>query len=85
MGATIFIVLCEYTKNGVTQTFDSGFSFEYEKAKAELHRLIDYEKSEGEIPSDYDGWTDHNYEDEFVYKTEDSKLLYYVCGIEEIE
>lgn len=82
----IFLVQCEYTikDKGIFETSQAGYSANYETAKKHLHKCIDEEKAEGNIPEDFYGWTNPKYEDEFLYETENTRLLYYVCSVDSI-
>lgn len=82
----IFLVQCEYTikDKGIFEVSQAGYSASYQIAKEQLHKCIDEEKAEGNIPKDFYGWTSPKYEDEFLYETENTRLLYYVCSVDSI-
>ena len=84
--AEIYLVWCEATNKvaNVTESSDAGYSTDYQKAKARLHKCIEEEKAEGAIPEDHNGWNGE-YEDEFVYEDDTKKIIYYVCAIQPIE
>ena len=82
----IFIVEGEYTDKlrGVVQTTHCGWSTDYEKAKQRCKEVVEEDRGEGEFPEDFeDGWNE--YEDEFCYEDEMTRVLVAVYSIDEIE
>ena len=79
----LYLVQAEYLdKNGaVCQVNPIGITNDYEKAKKLCHQVVKEDKDSGVFPADYeDGWNE--YDDEFHYEDELTKILVYVCTVD---
>ena len=83
----IYLLLCEVTDTETNdmQVWPYGYSTNYEDAKKALHKWIENDIANGEIPEDAEGdWYDEEYEDFYTICNDTKKWVYYVSEIDEV-